>query len=52
MAQLERCTVCAKHYCPDCAYRSAGRRFCSSECARAYMYEAMDDDEELEPDDD
>lgn len=46
LAILERCTICHRAFCPDCAYRSAGRRFCSVECARGYFYGESDDDEE------
>jgi hypothetical protein len=43
--RLERCAVCGKFYCADCAYRATGRRFCSAECARAFFYGEGDDDE-------
>ncbi|MEA2236085.1 MAG: hypothetical protein QOC81_809 [Thermoanaerobaculia bacterium] len=43
--RLERCVVCGKFYCADCAYRATGRRFCSAECARAFFYGEGDDDE-------
>ncbi len=42
-ARLEHCTICQKWFCPDCAYRATGRRFCSTECARAYFYGDTDD---------
>jgi hypothetical protein len=42
---LERCVACGKYFCADCAYRATGRRFCSSECARAFFYGDSDDDE-------
>jgi hypothetical protein len=42
-ARLEHCGICLKWFCPDCAYRATGRRFCSSECARAYFYGDIDD---------
>jgi hypothetical protein len=44
-AGLERCVVCGKYFCADCAYRATGRRFCSAECARAFFYGDSDDDE-------
>jgi hypothetical protein len=40
---LDRCPVCQKGFCLDCAYRATGRRFCSGECARAYFYGDSDD---------
>ena len=43
---LERCTVCARWFCGDCAQRATGRRFCSAECARAYFWGDQDDDRE------
>jgi hypothetical protein len=45
-AHLERCTVCGKHFCPDCTFRQTGRRFCSGDCARAFFWEGMDDDDD------
>lgn len=50
-ARLERCGICARHFCPDCGYRQAGRRFCSGECARAYLWGEGDDDDEKSVDD-
>ncbi|MEA2345481.1 MAG: hypothetical protein QOF63_3650 [Thermoanaerobaculia bacterium] len=44
-ALLERCVACGNYFCADCAYRATGRRFCSSECARAFFYGDGDDDE-------
>ncbi|HXH93869.1 MAG TPA: hypothetical protein VNN25_19985 [Thermoanaerobaculia bacterium] len=46
--RLERCVVCGKHFCHDCAYRATGRRFCSPECARAFFYGESDDDEDTD----
>lgn len=43
VVRLERCQMCQKFYCPDCVYRATGRRFCSSECAKAYFYGETDD---------
>jgi hypothetical protein len=53
-AQLERCRMCSKWYCPDCVYRQGGRRFCSNDCAQLYFYGDMDEDEQerLAEDDD
>ena len=45
---LEKCGVCAKYFCAECAHRAyGGRKFCSPECARNYyFYGEMDDDED------
>jgi len=51
---LERCNICARYFCSDCAHRAGfGRKFCSPECTRAYYFtgEPDDDDENAEPDD-
>jgi hypothetical protein len=51
VAILERCQVCQKWYCPDCVYRATGRRFCSSQCAKAFFYGDMDDlEDDIRPD--
>jgi len=51
LARLETCTICRKPFCPDCAHRAFGRKFCSHECARAYWFAGeADDDEDSPPD--
>jgi hypothetical protein len=45
-ARLEVCPVCRKDFCPDCAYRGTGRRFCGGDCARTFFYGDIDDDDE------
>ena len=47
-ARLERCTMCARYFCPDCAHRAYARRFCSTDCARAFFFEGGDDADEKE----
>lgn len=50
VVRLERCGVCARYFCPDCAHRAfGGRKFCSPDCARAYFFhgEPEDDDEDF-----
>jgi len=50
-APLELCTICQRHFCPDCAHKGYGRKFCSPDCARAYYFTGeTDDDQDLEPD--
>jgi len=44
-AFLERCVVCGKWSCPDCAYKAMGRRFCSQPCSVQFYYGEIDDDE-------
>ena len=49
-ARLEKCGICSRYFCVDCAHRAyGGRRFCSPECARGYYFhgelENEDDDE-------
>ena len=46
VARLERCPICSKTFCADCAYRASGRRFCSDACARTYNYGDPEDDDE------
>ena len=46
MAHLERCVVCGRWHCPDCAYKAMGRRFCSQNCSVQFYYGEIDDDED------
>ena len=53
MANLERCGICARSFCPDHFHRAlGGRKFCSPECAKSYYFhgEPDDDDEDAGPD--
>jgi hypothetical protein len=45
VVRLERCPICAKLFCSDCAHRVAGRRFCSPDCARNFYFQGDEDDE-------
>ena len=46
-ARLERCAVCARHFCPEHHHRAlGGRKLCSSECARSYYFHGEPDDDE------
>lgn len=54
LIQLERCMVCGKWFCKDCAFKQTGRRFCSGGCARDFFWgigeeEDEDDTEKREP---
>jgi hypothetical protein len=44
-ARLERCVACGRDFCPDCACKFGGRRYCSPQCARDFFYGEDDDDE-------
>jgi hypothetical protein len=45
--RLERCGICASHFCPECGHRAlGGRKFCSPECGRAYYFHGEPDDNE------
>ena len=46
LARLDACSICRRPFCPDCAHRAAGRKFCSPECARAYYFSGDPDDDE------
>jgi hypothetical protein len=51
---LERCSICHRHFCADCAHRAlGGRKFCSPECGRTYYFQgdSDDDDEDAGSDD-
>ena len=49
MARLDRCGICAKFFCPDCAHRAiGGRKFCSPECGRAYYFHGEPDDDDID----
>jgi hypothetical protein len=49
MTQLQRCGICSRWYCPDCAQRAiGGRKFCSPECAKAYYFHGEPDDDDDE----
>ena len=54
IVHLERCMVCGKWFCKDCAFKQTGRRFCSGGCARDFFWgigeeEDEDDTEKREP---
>jgi hypothetical protein len=45
--RLEPCAMCRSVFCPDCAYRAGfGRRYCSTECTRAYYFAGQPEDED------
>jgi hypothetical protein len=49
--RFDNCGICRKSVCSDCAERAFGRRFCSHDCARSYLFSGeSDDDEKSEPD--
>ena len=44
-ALLERCRICYRYFCGDCAHRARGVRFCSERCGLEYIYGDSDDDD-------
>ncbi len=44
--RLRKCPICFKYVCEECAYRFAGRHFCSKGCADYFFFGTGDDDEE------
>lgn len=45
VANLERCRMCYRYFCPDCGHRMRGAVFCSDGCAAYYVYGDSDEDE-------
>lgn len=43
---LERCRMCFKNFCGDCAHRTRGARFCSEACGEFYMHGDEEDQQE------
>ena len=41
--KLEKCPICFKLVCEECAHRAFGRVFCAKKCADAFFF--GDDDE-------
>ena len=41
--QLEKCSICFKHFCEDHAYSRGGRRFCSEGCSEYFFFTEPDD---------
>lgn len=37
-AQLQRCKICHKTFCGDCAYSAPSGRFCSRECGDIFFF--------------
>jgi hypothetical protein len=52
-ALLEICAMCRGLFCADCAHRAGfGRRYCSSDCTRAYYFAGEPEDDDDDDDDD
>jgi hypothetical protein len=47
IARLERCPICNRPFCADCAHRAFGHRFCGPVCAHAYYFHGEPDDDEI-----
>lgn len=44
--QLERCVICLRYFCIECAHRGTGRRFCSMNCADTFFHLGDDEDDQ------
>lgn len=40
----QKCPICHKVFCEECAYRRSGRDFCSRICAEYFFFGSEDDD--------
>ncbi|MBI4161572.1 MAG: hypothetical protein HY509_03905 [Acidobacteria bacterium] len=38
-AELQKCSICFKWFCQECAYKRIGRDFCSRTCAEFFFFE-------------
>lgn len=45
---LERCKMCHRYSCLDCAHKGMGQRFCSEHCSVDYIYGDSGDDDDPE----
>jgi len=51
--RLEACVMCHSFFCADCAHRAGfGRKYCSTECTRAYYFAGEPEDDDEDADDD
>ena len=51
--RLEACVMCHSFFCADCAHRAGfGRKYCSTECTRAYYFAGEPEDDDEHDDDD
>jgi hypothetical protein len=49
--RLEACSMCRSFFCADCAHRAGfGRRYCSTECTRAYYFAGQPEDDDDDDD--
>ena len=47
---LERCKICYRWFCGDCAHKGMGQRFCSERCSLEYIYgDQGEDDDDFDP---
>ena len=50
--RLEACSMCRSFFCSDCAHRAGfGRRYCSTDCTRAYYFAGQPEDDDDHDDD-
>ena len=44
---LEKCRMCFRFFCPDCAHKTRGARFCSVACGEMFMHGDEDEAQEM-----
>lgn len=44
---LEKCRMCFRHFCGDCAHKTRGARFCSQACGEYFMHGDEEDQQEM-----
>ncbi|MDX1583266.1 MAG: hypothetical protein R3338_06660 [Thermoanaerobaculia bacterium] len=44
---LEKCRMCFRFFCADCAHKVRGAQFCSDACGQFYMHGDDDDRQEM-----
>ena len=47
----ERCRICFKNFCAECASRMGGERFCSESCSMLFFHGEDDDEPDYKGDD-
>ena len=43
-ANHQKCPMCQKVFCEECAYRRSGRDFCNRFCAEYFFFQDEDED--------
>ncbi len=42
--EIEKCPICAKRFCNQCAHRLGSNRYCSRNCGETFYYGDEDDE--------